>query len=35
MGISVNTAKTHLKRMFDKTGVHAQPALVRLLLSVG
>lgn len=34
LGISVNTARTHLQRMFDKTGVHSQPALVRTLLSV-
>lgn len=35
MGISANTAKTHLQRIYDKTGVHTQPALVRVLLSVG
>ncbi|QYO77595.1 LuxR C-terminal-related transcriptional regulator [Devosia salina] len=35
MGISANTAKTHLQRIYDKTGVHSQPALVRVLLSVG
>lgn len=34
MGISVATARTHLQRIFDKTGVHSQPALVRVLLSV-
>lgn len=33
-GVSVNTARTHLKRMFEKVGVHSQPALVRVLLSV-
>ncbi len=33
MGISVNTARTHLQRMFDKTHVHSQTALVRVLLS--
>ncbi len=33
LGISPNTAKTHLRRIFDKTGVRTQPALVRLLLS--
>jgi DNA-binding CsgD family transcriptional regulator len=33
LGISVNTARTHLQRMFDKTGVRSQPALVRVLLS--
>ena len=32
---SVNTARTHLQRMFEKTGVRSQPALVRALLSVG
>lgn len=35
MGISANTARTHLQRIYDKTGVHGQPALVRVLLSVG
>ena len=35
LGISVNTARTHLNRIFDKTGVHSQAALVRILLSVG
>lgn len=33
MGISANTARTHLQRMFDKTGVRSQTALVRVLLS--
>lgn len=33
MGITANTARTHLGRMFDKTGVRTQPALVRMLLS--
>jgi DNA-binding CsgD family transcriptional regulator len=33
LGISPNTAKTHLQRMYDKTGVRSQPALVRLLLN--
>jgi DNA-binding CsgD family transcriptional regulator len=32
--VSVNTARTHLQRMFGKTGVRSQPALVRVLLSV-
>jgi DNA-binding CsgD family transcriptional regulator len=32
--VSVNTVRTQLKRMFDKVGVHSQPALVRVLLSV-
>ena len=35
LGIRINTARTHLKRIYDKTGVNAQTALVRLLLSVG
>jgi DNA-binding CsgD family transcriptional regulator len=35
MAISPNTAKTHLQRIYDKTGVHTQPALVRVLLSIG
>ena len=33
LGISPNTVKTHLQRIYDKTGVRAQPALVRLLLN--
>ena len=35
LGIGVSTARTQLHRMFDKTGVHSQPALVRALLSAG
>ena len=35
MNITPSTARTHLQRIFDKTGVHTQPALVRVLLSVG
>jgi DNA-binding CsgD family transcriptional regulator len=35
LGVSINTVRTHLQRMFDKTGVRSQPALVRVLLSVG
>ena len=35
LGISINTARTHLARTFEKTGVNSQTALVRLLLSVG
>jgi DNA-binding CsgD family transcriptional regulator/PAS domain-containing protein len=31
LGISPSTVKTHLKRCFDKTGVHSQVALARLL----
>ena len=33
-GVSVNTVRTQLKRMFDKVGVHSQTTLVRVLLSV-
>ena len=33
LGVSVNTLRTHLQRMFDRTGVRSQPALVRVLLS--
>jgi DNA-binding CsgD family transcriptional regulator len=32
MKIKRATARTHLERIFDKTGVRSQPALVRLLL---
>jgi DNA-binding CsgD family transcriptional regulator len=32
MGVTVNTARAYLKRIFEKTGVHRQSALVRLLL---
>jgi DNA-binding CsgD family transcriptional regulator len=33
LGISINTARTHLQRIFEKTGVRSQAALVRILLS--
>lgn len=33
LDISRNTAKTHLRRVYDKTGVRSQPALARLLLN--
>ena len=33
MKITQNTARTHLDRIFQKTGVHTKPALVRVLLS--
>ena len=33
MKITANTARTHLDRVFEKTGVRTQPALVRVLLS--
>lgn len=32
LGISPSTARTHLNRIFDKTGVRTQSSLVRLLL---
>ncbi len=35
LGVTVNTARTHLSRLYEKTGVRTQAALVRLLLSVG
>ena len=31
LGISKNTARTQLRALFDKTGVHRQPELVALL----
>lgn len=33
LGVSVNTVRTQLQRIFDKTGVHSQSALVCTLLS--
>ena len=33
LGVSVNTLRTHLQRMFDRTGARSQAALVRVLLS--
>lgn len=33
LGITANTARTHLNRIFEKTGVRNQAALVRILLS--
>ncbi|KJZ20923.1 LuxR family transcriptional regulator [Loktanella sp. S4079] len=35
LGVSVNTLRTQLTRIYDKTGVNSQAALVRALLSVG
>jgi DNA-binding CsgD family transcriptional regulator len=32
LGVSINTVRTHLQRMFDRTGTHSQSALVGLLL---
>jgi DNA-binding CsgD family transcriptional regulator len=34
LSISINTARTQLQRTFDKTGVHTQSALIRVLLSI-
>jgi DNA-binding CsgD family transcriptional regulator len=34
-GISVNTARTHLTRIFDKTGVNRQAELIRVILDAG
>lgn len=34
LGVSVNTVRTQVRRMFDKTSTHNQTALVSLLLSV-
>ena len=33
LGVSINTIKTHLQRLYDKTGVRTQSALVGVLLS--
>lgn len=33
MAITTNTVRTHLNRVYEKTGVRTQPALVRVLLS--
>jgi DNA-binding CsgD family transcriptional regulator len=35
LGISKNTVRTHLSRIYEKTGINSQTALVRTLLSVG
>ncbi len=32
-GVSINTLRTHLQRLFDRTGVRSQSALVGILLS--
>ncbi|HVV41823.1 MAG TPA: LuxR C-terminal-related transcriptional regulator [Nitrobacter sp.] len=34
LGISLTTVKTHLKRCFDKIGIHSQVALARLLATL-
>jgi hypothetical protein len=33
LGVSVNALRTHLQRMFDKTGTRGRATLVRALLS--
>lgn len=33
LGVSLNTVRTHLRRIFEKTKVHSQIALVRVILS--
>jgi DNA-binding CsgD family transcriptional regulator len=35
LGLSSNTVKTHLRKVFDKTGVSRQAELVRLVASIG
>jgi DNA-binding CsgD family transcriptional regulator len=35
LGISTNTVKTHLRRVFDKTGTSRQSELARLMASIG
>lgn len=34
LGVRPNTVRTHVRRMFDKVGANAQPALIRALLTV-
>lgn len=34
LGVSPSTVKTHLKRIFDKTGVHSQVGLARVLAAL-
>ncbi|MFK8036281.1 MAG: LuxR C-terminal-related transcriptional regulator [Hyphomicrobiales bacterium] len=34
LGVSANTVRTQVRRMFDKTGTHNQTALISLLLSL-
>jgi len=33
LGVSINTVRTHLQRLFDKTGARSQSTLIRVLLS--
>jgi DNA-binding CsgD family transcriptional regulator len=35
LGVSPNTVKTHLRRVFAKTGTSRQTELVRLMASIG
>jgi DNA-binding CsgD family transcriptional regulator len=35
LGVSVNTVRTHLARIFDKVGVNRQAELVRLMIKLG
>jgi DNA-binding CsgD family transcriptional regulator len=34
LGVTMNTMRTHLSRIFDKTGANSQPALVRFVSSL-
>ena len=34
LGLSLNTVKTHARRVFDKAGVHSSAALARLMASI-
>lgn len=34
LGVSINTVRTQLRRMFEKTGTHSQSALVSALLTI-
>ena len=34
LSVSVDTVRTHLKHVFDKTGTHRQAELVRTLLTL-
>ena len=33
IGVSINTVRTHLQRLFDRTGVRSQSVLISILLS--
>jgi DNA-binding CsgD family transcriptional regulator len=35
LGIATSTAKSHLKRIFEKTGAHRQAELIRLAAEIG